>query len=243
MNEIKIFENPEFGRMRTMEIDGALWFVGKDVALILGYSNTGKAISAHVENDDRQFVMINIADSQNGNVLKGASRTTVINESGLYSLILSSKLPTAKRFKQWVTSEVLPSIRKTGSYSANMTAMEMIAQLADNAVKTERTLADHDKRISELEKRPVFDAEEVFREGMSYSTIDYSQQKIIKILVMIRALELCPNVRDYRRYRDSNMNRIYAALRKKYNIPSYRDILVRDYADARLFIENFIFER
>ena len=235
MNEIKIFENPEFGRMRTIEIDGVIWFAGKDVAIILGYSNPRDAVYRYVDTSDKVVGKLD--------TLGGMQKSTFINESGLYSLILSSKLPTAKRFKQWVTSEVLPSIRKTGSYSANMTAMEMIAQLADNAVKTERTLADHDKRISELEKRPVFDAEEVFREGMSYSTIDYTQQKIIKILVMIRALELCPNARDYRQYRDSNMNRIYAALRKKYNIPSYRDILVRDYADARLFIENFIIER
>lgn len=82
------------------------------MAVILGYSNASKAVSTHVDDDDKNFIMIDIADSQNGNVPIGQSKTAVINESGLYSLILSSKLPTAKKFKRWVTSEVLPSIRK-----------------------------------------------------------------------------------------------------------------------------------
>lgn len=100
MNEIKVFENKDFGRMRTIDIDGEMWFVGKDVAEALGYSNASKAVITHVDNDDKQFVMIDIADSQNGNVPLGQSKTTIINESGLYSLILSSKLPAAKEFKR-----------------------------------------------------------------------------------------------------------------------------------------------
>lgn len=117
MNAIKTFENPEFGSIRTMEINGEAWFVGKDVAEILGYANASKAVSVHVDEEDKQFIMQDIADSQNGNVPMGRTKTAIINESGLYSLILSSKLPTAKKFKHWVTSEVLPAIRKTGSYS------------------------------------------------------------------------------------------------------------------------------
>lgn len=108
-NELKIFENPEFGQVRTVTIDGEPWFVGKDVAMALGYKDTSDSLKKHVENEDkltRQF-----ADS-------GQKRGMyIINESGLYSLIMSSKLPSAKRFKHWVTSEVLPAIRKTGSYS------------------------------------------------------------------------------------------------------------------------------
>lgn len=109
-NEIKIFENEEFGSVRTMEINGEPYFVGKDVAEILGYSKARNAIANHVDDDDKKVAPIQ-------GDLGGIQEMTVINESGLYSLILSSKLPNAKRFKRWVTSEILPSIRKTGSYS------------------------------------------------------------------------------------------------------------------------------
>lgn len=108
-NEIKIFENEEFGSVRTMEINGEPYFVGKDVADILGYQNGSRDINRHVDEDDREKVMI--FDGNQDKV------SIIINESGLYSLILSSKLPNAKKFKRWVTSDVLPAIRKTGSYS------------------------------------------------------------------------------------------------------------------------------
>ena len=108
-NAIKIFENEEFGSVRTMEINGEPYFVGKDVTDILGYQNGSRDINRHVDEDDREKVMI-----FDGNQDK---ESIIINESGLYSLILSSKLPNAKKFKRWVTSEVLPAIRKTGSYS------------------------------------------------------------------------------------------------------------------------------
>ena len=108
-NAIKIFENEEFGSVRTMEINGEPYFVGKDVAEILGYSRPDHAITAHVDDEDKLMYQIDTS-GQNRNMF-------IINESGLYSLILSSKLPNAKKFKRWVTSEVLPAIRKTGSYS------------------------------------------------------------------------------------------------------------------------------
>lgn len=95
---------------------GEPWFVGKDVADVLGYANASKAVSAHVDTADKRYEMFDIADSQNGNVPIGKTKTILINESGLYSLILSSKLPSAREFKHWVTSEVLPSIRKHGGY-------------------------------------------------------------------------------------------------------------------------------
>jgi prophage antirepressor-like protein len=109
--EIQIFKNDEFGQVRTTTINGEPWFVGKDVADILGYSNPRDAIAKHVDDDDRNTVAI-----RDG---KGNPNQTIINESGLYALIIGSKLPTAKKFKRWVTSEVLPSIRKTGSYTAD----------------------------------------------------------------------------------------------------------------------------
>ena len=114
-NEIKIFENEEFGSIRTLEINGKPYFVGKDVTDILGYQNGSRDINRHVDEDDREKVMI-----FDGNQDK---ESIIINESGLYSLILSSKLPTAKKFKRWVTSEILPSIRKTGGYLANSDMM------------------------------------------------------------------------------------------------------------------------
>lgn len=114
MNQLQIFQNNEFGRIRTLTIDNEPWFVGKDVADGLGYSNSSKAVSVHVDEEDKIKEMI--PQSQNGNLV---TQVILINESGLYSLILSSKLPSAKRFKRWVTSEVLPSIRKTGQYQVS----------------------------------------------------------------------------------------------------------------------------
>ncbi|WP_337803117.1 phage antirepressor [Megasphaera sp.] len=108
MSELQIFKSPSFGQVRTVTIDGEPWFVAKDVATALGYSNTRDAIAKHVDDDDKNTVVI-----RDG---KGNPNQTVINESGLYSLVLSSKLPTAKNFKHWITSEVLPSIRKHGAY-------------------------------------------------------------------------------------------------------------------------------
>ena len=105
-----VFNHPEFGELRTVEIDGVVWFVGKDVAEALGYSKSRNAIAAHVDEEDKTHAPIQ------GGCSTGVQDTIVINESGLYSLILSSKLPSAKEFKHWVTAEVLPSIRKTGGY-------------------------------------------------------------------------------------------------------------------------------
>jgi prophage antirepressor-like protein len=116
MNELTVFNNEEFGEIRTITIDGEPWFVGKDVADVLGYSNSSKAILTHVDSEDKTFLMMDIADSQNGNVPIGQTKTAIINESGLYSLIISSKLPNAKAFKRWVTADILPAIRKTGGY-------------------------------------------------------------------------------------------------------------------------------
>lgn len=113
MNELQTFSNSEFGAIRTIMIEEAPWFVGKDVATALGYKDTADAISRHVDIEDKRLVKVGeIPTLKTGNF--GAH---IINESGLYSLILSSKLPNAKKFKRWVTSEVLPAIRKTGSYS------------------------------------------------------------------------------------------------------------------------------
>ena len=109
-NEVQIFENAEFGKVRTIVKDGEPFFIGKDVAEILGYSNTRDALAKHVDDEDKNTVAI-----RDG--IQGNPNLTIINESGVYALIFGSKLPKAKQFKRWVTSEVLPSIRKTGSYN------------------------------------------------------------------------------------------------------------------------------
>ena len=132
MNDLQIFENPEFGKIRTLEVEGEPWFVGKDVADILGYSNNRDALDRHVDVEDKNTVV-----NPDGN--RGNPNMTIINESGLYSLILSSKLPTAKKFKRWVTAEVIPSIRKNGGYVSgqeNMTPEELMAAALLMANKT-----------------------------------------------------------------------------------------------------------
>ena len=128
MNEIMIFNNPEFGSVRTVCIDGEPWLVGKDVADILEYRNGSRDINRHVDADDRRKIMI-----YDGNQRR---EIIVINESGLYSLVLSSKMLTAKKFKRWVTSEVLPTIRKTGGYVANEDVfVETYLPFADEPIK------------------------------------------------------------------------------------------------------------
>ena len=109
MNELKIFQNPEFGSIRTTMIDDEPWFVGKDVADALGYKNSRDAVLKHIDAEDKDVAKCDTPS--------GTQQMTIINESGLYCLILSSKLDSAKKFKRWVTNEVLPSIRKTGVYS------------------------------------------------------------------------------------------------------------------------------
>lgn len=112
MNEIQIFNNPEFGEIRTVVIDGEPWFVGNDCAKALGYKNLYNGVNKNVDEEDRRVSPVGSTS--------GIQQTTVINESGLYSLIFGSKLESAKKFKKWVTSEVLPSIRKTGTYGKQL---------------------------------------------------------------------------------------------------------------------------
>lgn len=150
MNEILIFNSSEFGNMRTVTIDDKTWFVGKDVANALGYERATKAIQDHVDDDDKDEVPIQ--DS-----IGRMQKTPVINESGLYALIFGSKLESAKRFKHWVTSEVLPTIRKTGGYQKQLSPAEMMRiQLG--------MIDDHENRIENLENN---------------MTIDYGQQQVL----------------------------------------------------------------
>lgn len=120
MNEIKIFENSTFGKVRTVEIHGDVWFVGRDVATALGYSNPRKAIADHIYEEDKGVTKCY--------TLGGTQDITVINESGVYALVFGSKLPKAKEFKHWVTSEILPSIRRHGAYMTD----DILAKTIEN---------------------------------------------------------------------------------------------------------------
>lgn len=154
MNDLKIFENPEFGKVRTVTINNEVYFVGKDVAEALGYERATKAIQDHVDSEDKDEIPIQ--DS-----IGRMQKTPVITESGLYALIFGSKLESAKRFKHWVTSEVLPSIRKTGSYQRPLTQQEMMRiQLG--------MIDEHEERIERLENN---------------MNIDYAQQKQLREFV------------------------------------------------------------
>lgn len=127
-SQCEIFNHPEFGDLRCIEKDGEPWFVGKDVAVALGYANPSNAVSKHVDKEDKTSYLIQVSGSNY------KTNTTFVNESGLYSLILSSKLESAKRFKRWVTSEVLPALRKTGGYiSSTKMIVEILNILAANS--------------------------------------------------------------------------------------------------------------
>lgn len=170
MNEIKIFDNPEFGKVRTMEINGEPYFVGKDVAEILGYSNTRDALTKHVDSEDKNTVAI--CDG------KGNPNQTVINESGLYSLILSSKLPKAKEFKRWVTSEVLPSIRKHGAY-----AVDELLNDPEFAIKTFTALKEERERSKRLSEQIEADKPKViFADSVSAAKSSILIGDLAKIL-------------------------------------------------------------
>lgn len=148
MNELQVFTNQEFGSIRVLEINGSPWFVGKNVAEKLGYVDPNKAIAMHVEEEDKLNDKTASSLGQRGGWL--------INESGLYSLILSSKLPNAKRFKRWVTSEVLPSIRKNGGYILNQENMSNEELLARALLVTKKIIEDKDKEIERMKPKEEF---------------------------------------------------------------------------------------
>ena len=154
-NDLMVFQSQEFGEIRSVIIEDDIWFVGKDVDQILGYSNTRKAIIDHIDEDDKNTVTI-----RDG--IKGNPNQVVINESGLYSLILSSKLPNAKKFKRWVTSEVLPAIRKQGFYMQDGLSKEVqaIFHLDRQQQKLIKEISDINNSVTEFkENMPLFAVE------------------------------------------------------------------------------------
>ena len=150
MNDIIIYKNEQFGEIRTMERDGEIWFVGKDVAEVLGYSKSRNAIAEHVDEEDKTQALIR------GGCSTGAQNTIIINESGLYSLILSSKLPTAKEFKRWVTSEILPSVRKHGGYIAGQEEMSGEELMARAILFAEGKIKEQAEQIALMEPKAAY---------------------------------------------------------------------------------------
>lgn len=148
MNELKVFNNAEFGKIRTLNRDGEPWFVGKDVATALGYKDSVNALKSHVSEEDKGGWRIATQ--------YGEREAVIINESGLYSLILSSKLDSAKRFKRWVTAEVLPSIRKSGGYIAGQDEMSDTELLAKALLVAQRQIEQRNAQIAEMQPKALF---------------------------------------------------------------------------------------
>lgn len=150
MNDLKIWESQEFGVLRVIEQDGEPWMVGKDVAQALGYAKPENAIANHVDEEDKTSTLIQ------GSGSNYKSKTTLINESGLYSLVLSSKLPGAKRFRRWVTGEVLPSIRKDGGYIKTAPGMTDADIMAKAILLAQKTIEGQKAQIAEMTPKALF---------------------------------------------------------------------------------------
>lgn len=209
MNEMQVFTNPEFGKVRTVVIDNEPWFVGKDVAVALGYSNQRDALSRHVDTEDKTSVVI----PDTGSNYK--SKATLINESGLYSLILSSKLPTAKKFKRWVTSEVLPSIRKHGAYMTPET-IEKTLLTPDFIIKLATELKEEREKVKVLAPKAGF-----------YDTVANSES-LLSMGDVAKTLDM-----------GIGRNKLFALLRDK-GVLNQHNIPYQRYIDAGYFklIEN-----
>ncbi len=171
MNELKIFENAEFGQVRTVTIDNEPWFVGKDVAEALGYAKARNAIASHVSDEDKKDAPIQGTPG-------GTQTMTMINESGLYALIFGSKLEAAKRFKHWVTSEVLPAIRKHGAY-----AVDELLNNPDMAIKAFTALKEEREKNKQLQAdNQRMKPKEIFADAVSTSKQSILIGELAKIL-------------------------------------------------------------
>ena len=173
MSNIEIFNNPKFGSVRSLEINNEPWFVGKDIAEALGYSDTNKAVAMHVDDDDKKL-------NDKTSPSFGQRGATIINESGLYSLVLSSKLPEAKEFKHWITSDVLPSIRKHGMYATDDT-IEQIMNNPEFGIKLLTALKDEREKRKEAEGTVAI---------LSHVNKTYTMTEIAKELNMNSAQQL-----------------------------------------------------
>lgn len=213
MKDLMIFENAEFGQMRTVTIDNEPWFVGKDVAEALGYAKPTDAVRKRVDEEDRGISKMETPS--------GTQDMTVINESGMYSLILGSKLPSAKKFKHWVTSEVLPSLRKTGSYEMKNYSPEMKAILM------------HDEKIVKIDGR-VTDLE-------NNMVIDYGQQQTLKNevnKVVVKALG-GKESNAYKEVSKKVFSEINHDIQEKFIVNSRNNVPKRKFDEAIVFVRSW----
>lgn len=224
MNDVQIFSNEEFGSIRTVVINNEPWFVGKDVAVALGYGkgkSLNNAVATHVDDEDKGVTeMMTPGGKQN---------LIIINESGLYSLILSSKLPSAKKFKRWITAEVLPAIRKTGSYSMAMTDEEKIQLIAKGNIKLNERIDKVENKISMLENDvPLYGCE-----------IEEVQKHINRRVVRLLG-EKSSNAYKDKSIRASVFSDIYRQLKREYGcISTYKSIRRKYIADVHDFIDCY----
>ena len=234
MNENKpqIFNSEEFGSVRTLTIEGEPYFVGKDVAIILGYAKPLNAIATHVDEDDS--LKQGLTDS-----IGRIQETILINESGLYSLILSSKLPNAKKFKRWVTSEILPSIRKHGSYNADYSGLspqlQYLISLEQKTKALEQKQTELENKLAESEKN----RDEIIKATFEFGRIGELQRNEITKAVKKRAIELCRYAETYDKVGKSVISSIYKGLQKEFKVKSYLDLSYNQYTDCMIFIQYF----
>lgn len=222
MNDLQIFNNEEFGEIRTVQLNNETYFIGKDVAEALGYERATKAIQDHVDSEDKDEVPIqdSIGRMQN---------TPVINESGLYALIFGSKLESAKRFKHWVTSEVLPAIRKTGGYQVPATTSGQIQLLAQGYTEMNERIENVEGKVYSLENdMPLYgcEIEEVSK---------HVKRRVVNVL----------GGKDSEAYKDSSVrgqvfSDIYTQIKREYGlVSSYKSIKRKYLADVHDFIDCY----
>lgn len=220
-NEIQLFKF-EGKEVRTLKIDGEPWFVGKDLTDILGYSNSRKALKDHVDKEDQQ-----ILTSRNVTLENIPNRgLTGVNESGMFSLVLSSQLPTAKKFKRWVTSEVLPAIRKTGSYQLPQTPEGQIRLLLESNVHMDERITNAEEDIALLKNK---------------SEIDSTQRFQLQKARNRRAIEVCGG-KDSNFYKTKS-RKVFMELahdfKEYFEIPRYDALRKEDFDKAIEFVEGW----
>lgn len=190
---LQVFNNTEFGDVRVLEVNDEVWFVGKEIAELLGYKNTRDALSKHVDVEDKKTLKFrDCREMRLSNLWKEKDFTNkvIINESGLYSLILSSKLPTAKNFKHWVTSEILPSIRKTGSYTILNNKEECKKELAYQLLIGGIDSVEAHKKLLEIETRPLLEKIEEDKPMVALAEVRLDKGNSISLTDVTKSLGL-----------------------------------------------------
>lgn len=230
-NEVQLFENAEFGKIRTLVLDGEPWFVGKDVALALQYTNPQKAVRDHVLEEDRG---VNKMDTPSGK-----QNLVIINESGLYALIFGSKLESAKRFKHWVTSEVLPAIRKTGTYNLTpQNHMELMFQ--DMKMEWKLVYAQINILSDVVEKQ-----NKKFTQVVDNMTLTTVQQRKIYSAGKDRISELLGGAHsvEYKKQSRKYFVNMWNCIKEKFSCgSSYKDLNPKDFQKAIQYIKKWTYK-